>query len=63
MSLEDAAALAIESIYLVSEDKEGIKHVKMSQILNDAKLLNKVQEKDIEKYAAKAKEHSAKRQS
>jgi len=35
----------------------------MSQILNDAKLLNKVPEKDIEKYAAKAKEHSTKRQS
>jgi proteasome alpha subunit len=62
MSLEDAAALAIESIYLVSEDKEGIKHVKMSQILNDAKLLTKVAEKDIEKYATKAKENSAKRQ-
>src|SRR5574341_1548584 len=62
MSLEDAAALAIESIYLVSEEKEGVQHIKMSQILNDAKLLAKVSEKDIEKYAVKAKESFAKRQ-
>ena len=62
MTLEDAAALAIESIYLVSEEKEGVQHIKMSQILNDAKLLAKVPEKDIEKYAAKAKESFAKRQ-
>ena len=62
MSLEDAAALAVESIYLVSEEKEGVKHIKMSQITNDAKLLTKVAEKEIEKYAAKAKEHVTKRQ-
>lgn len=61
-TLEDAAILAVESIYLASEDKEGSKHIKMSQITNDAKLLTKVSEKDIEKYAAKAKEHSTKRQ-
>ncbi len=62
MSFEDAAALAIESIYLVSEDKEGTKHIKMAHILNDAKILTKTVEKDIEKYAAKAKENFAKRQ-
>ncbi|MGI0041936.1 MAG: archaeal proteasome endopeptidase complex subunit alpha [Nitrosopumilaceae archaeon] len=63
MTTEDAAALAIESIYLVSEDKEGVKHIKMSQIQNDTKLLSKVAEKDIERYATKAKEHATKRQS
>jgi proteasome alpha subunit len=62
-TLEEAAVLAVESIYLASEDKEGTKHIKMSQITNDTKLLTKVSEKDIEKYAIKAKEHSAKRQS
>lgn len=62
MSFEDAAALAIESIYLVSEDKEGTKHIKMAHILNDAKVMTKTVEKDIEKYAAKAKENFAKRQ-
>ncbi|MEX1996710.1 MAG: archaeal proteasome endopeptidase complex subunit alpha [Nitrosopumilaceae archaeon] len=63
MTTEDAAALAIESIYLVSEDKEGVTHIKMSQIQNDTKLLSKVAEKDIERYATKAKEHATKRQS
>lgn len=62
-TLEDAAILAVESIYLASEDKEGSKHIKMSQITNEAKILTKVSEKDVEKYAAKAKEHSTKRQS
>lgn len=62
MSLEEAASLAIESIYLISEEKEGTKHVKMAEILNDTKILTKTSEKDIEKYAAKAKESVAKRQ-
>lgn len=62
MTTEEAAALAIESIYLVSEDKEGVKHIKMSQIQNSTKLLSKISEKEIEKYAVKAKENSTKRQ-
>ncbi|TSA17274.1 MAG: archaeal proteasome endopeptidase complex subunit alpha [Nitrosopumilales archaeon] len=62
MSLEEAAELAIESIYLVSEEKEGTKHVKMAQILNDTKVLTKTLEKDIEKYAVKAKDTASKRQ-
>jgi proteasome alpha subunit len=62
MSLEEAAELAIESIYLVSEEKEGTKHVKMAQILNDTKVLTKTLEKDIEKYAVKAKDTALKRQ-
>ncbi|HKC79526.1 MAG TPA: archaeal proteasome endopeptidase complex subunit alpha [Nitrosopumilaceae archaeon] len=62
MSLEEAAELAIESIYLVSEEKEGTKHVKMAQILNDTKVLTKTLEKDIEKYAIKAKDSAVKRQ-
>lgn len=62
MTFEDAAALAIESIYLVSEEKEGVKHIKMAQILNDTKVMTRTFEKDIEKYAVKAKENAAKRQ-
>jgi len=57
-----AAALAIESIYLVSEEKEGVKHIKMAQILNDTKVMTRIAEKDIEQYATKAKENAAKRQ-
>ena len=62
MSFDDAAALAIESIYLVSEEKEGTKHIKMAQIASDTKILIRIQEKDIEKFSAKAKENAAKRQ-
>ena len=62
MSFEEAAALAIESIYLVSEEKEGVKHIKMAHILNDAKLMTRTLEKDIERYATKAKENATKRQ-
>jgi proteasome alpha subunit len=62
MSFEDAATLAIESIYLVSEEKEGIKHIKMAQIPIDTKVLARMQEKDIEKFSAKAKENAEKRQ-
>ena len=62
LSFDEAAALAIESIYLVSEEKDGVKHIKMAQILNDTKVMARTAEKDIEKYAAKAKENFSKRQ-
>lgn len=62
LPFEDAAALAIESIYLVSEEKDGVKHIKMAQILNESKVMARTAEKDIEKYAAKAKDNFAKRQ-
>ncbi|MDE1726706.1 MAG: archaeal proteasome endopeptidase complex subunit alpha [Thaumarchaeota archaeon] len=62
MALDDAAALAIESIYLVSEEKEGVKHIKMAQILNESKVMTRTAEKDIEKYAVKAKDNISKRQ-
>src|SRR5574337_470103 len=61
MSVEDAAAMAIESIYLVSEEKEGTKHIKMAQIPIATKLLTRTNEKDIEQYAVKAKDNIAKR--
>jgi proteasome alpha subunit len=62
LPFEDAASLAIESIYLVSEDKEGTKHIKMAQIPNDTKVLTRITEKDIEKFSVKAKDNAAKRQ-
>jgi proteasome alpha subunit len=61
MSMEEAAALAIESIYLVSEDKTGTRHVKMAIIDTKAKTMRKVEDEDIEKYALLAKERTAKR--
>ncbi len=60
-SLEEAAALAIEGIYLVSEDKTTTRHLKMAIIDNKTQTMRKVEDEEIEKYAALAKEQSAKR--
>jgi len=58
---DEAAALAIESIYLVSEDKTGIRHIKMAMIDSQTKNMRKVEESDIEKYSVKSKENASKR--
>jgi len=58
---EEAAILAIESIYLVSEDKTGIRHIKMAMIDFQTKIMRKVEEVDIEKYSIKSKENAGKR--
>ena len=56
ISMEDAGALAMQSIYLVSEEKTGTRHVKMAVIDNDTKTMRKVEDRDIERYASKAKD-------
>jgi proteasome alpha subunit len=56
MSLEDGAALATGAINLKSEKKDGAKHVKMSWVKKDKKLLKKVSESEIEKFVQIAKE-------
>lgn len=58
---EEAAILAIDSIYLVSEDKTGIRHIKMAMIDFESKTMRKVEEADIEKYSVKSKENASKR--
>jgi proteasome alpha subunit len=63
VSMEEAAALAIESIYLVSEDKTGTRHVKMAIIDNNTKTMRKVEEEEIDKYASMVKEGADKRTS
>jgi proteasome alpha subunit len=60
ISMDQASTLAMESIYLVSEDKTGIRHIKMAIIDNDTKTVRKVEEEEIEKYARMAKERSGK---
>ncbi len=55
MLLEDAAALAVAAIYLASDVKEGIKHIKMSQVKLATRLFEQVPEQDLEKHAANAK--------
>ena len=56
MSLEDGAALATAAINLKSEIKDGAKHVKMSWVKKDKKILEKVPEIEIEKFVKIAKE-------
>ena len=56
MSLEDGAALATAAINLKSEKKDGTKHVKMSWVKKDKKILEKVSESEIEKFVQIAKE-------
>src|SRR5919198_3721782 len=63
ISMDEAGTLATESIYLVSEEKTGTRHVKMAIIDNETKIMRKVEEEDIEKYASTAKERSAKQAS
>lgn len=55
MPLEDVAALAVAAIYLASDTKEGIKHIKMSQVKLATRLFEQVSEQDLEKHAANAK--------
>ena len=61
ISMDDAGALAMESIYLVSEEKTGTRHVKMAVIDNETKTMRKVEDNDIERYASIAKDKSSKK--
>ena len=56
ISLEDAGTLAAASIYIASEDKEGSKHIRMSQIKSDTKTFEIIPEDNIAKFAQIAKE-------
>lgn len=61
ISMEEASSLALESIYLVSEEKTGTRHIKMAQIDMKSKRLKRVENNDIETYASKSKENASKR--
>jgi proteasome alpha subunit len=56
LSLEDAGALAIASIYIASEQKEGTEHIKMSQIKTATKSFEITSDEQIAKYAKIANE-------
>ncbi len=60
ISLEEACILAAQSIYLVSEDKVGTRHIKIALIDYKDKKMRMITDEDIEKYAAKAKEKAGK---
>src|SRR5881296_771924 len=52
IGLDEGAALAIESIYLVSEEKTGTRHLKMAIIDNKTKTMRKIEDEEIERYAS-----------
>ena len=56
LSLDDASALATASIYIASEEKEGTKQIKMSQIKKDTKTFEIVSDEQIAKFAKIANE-------
>jgi len=56
MTLDDAAALAIAAIDMKSEYKDGTKHIKMAKITTGKKLLEKMSDEDLAKYASVAKQ-------
>ena len=55
LSIEDAAALAVAAINLKTEQKDGVKHIKMAKVTSAKKVMEKVTEEDIVKYAETAK--------
>jgi proteasome alpha subunit len=61
ISMDDASSLALESIYLISEDKTGTRHIKMAQIDKKTKRMKRIENNDIENYASKSKENARKR--
>jgi len=60
ISSEEACILAAQSIYLVSEDKVGTRHIKIAVIDYKDRKMQMIKDEDIEKYAAKAKEKTSK---
>ncbi len=60
ISIDDALTLAVESIYLVSEDKIGTRHIKMAVVPADTKMMRRLTDSEIDGYADKAKQRSSK---
>ena len=59
ISLEECGSLAIESIYLVSEDKNSTRNIKMAVIDTNTKTMRKVLDEELEGYAKLAKQREA----
>jgi proteasome alpha subunit len=60
MSLEQGITLAIECIYLVSEDKNGVFHIKTAVVEAESKKMRRLTPDEIAKHAANAKTRSEK---
>ncbi len=59
MGLEDAASLAIAAINLKSEEKNGVKHIKMAKVTTKDKVFEKISESDIKNYSQNTSKFSA----
>lgn len=59
LSLDDAAALAIASINLKAEVKDGVNNIKMAKITTKAKVFEKVSESDLQNYSKNASKFAA----
>ena len=59
LSLDDAAALAIASINLKAEAKDGVNNIKMAKITTEAKVFEKVSESDLQNYSKNASKFAA----
>lgn len=60
LTLDAAITLAIECIYLVSEDKAGTAHIKVAVVDAESKKWRRLAEQEIGKFAASAKTKSDK---
>jgi len=59
LSLDDAAALAIASINLKAEAKDGVNNIKMAKITTENKVFEKVSESDLQNYSKNASKFAA----
>lgn len=58
LSIDDAGRLALESIYMVSEEKTGVAHIKMSIIEKESKIMRKVTSDEIERFSKLVRDNS-----
>lgn len=63
ISVDDALTLAVESIYLVSEDKVGTRHIKMAIIPTDSKQMRRLGDEEVDKIAESARSKASKQPS
>ena len=54
MGLDEAAALAIASINLKAEQKNGVNHIKMAKVTSETKVFEKISESELQNYSQSA---------
>ena len=57
LTFDEAGKLALESIYMVSEEKTGTSHIRMSVIESDTNTLRQVSDTEIQKFAKAVKDN------